>query len=123
MKYAVEVNKLQKSFGKLDVLKDVTFKVREGEILALLGPNGAGKTTTVNILSTLLQPDKGSAQVAGYELCQKDTKSDQRSVSLDSFAAVDEYLTGRENYSYDRAALPYGQFYYSCSGKRSSREV
>jgi ABC-2 type transport system ATP-binding protein len=97
MKYAVEVTDLQKSFGKSRVLKDVNFKVKEGEILALLGPNGAGKTTTVNILSTLLQPDEGRASVAGFDVVSKGHKVRATIGLTGQFAAVDEYLTGREN--------------------------
>ncbi len=97
MKYAVKVTNLQKSFGNLAVLKDVSFTVKEGEILALLGPNGAGKTTTVNILSTLLLPDEGEAHVAGHNVLTHGAKV-RASIGLTGqFAAVDEYLTGREN--------------------------
>lgn len=94
---AIEVKGLKKSFGELQVLNDVSFKIGEGQILALLGPNGAGKTTTVNILSTLLSQDSGEAIVMG-----KNTLIDggdvRASIGLTGqFAAVDEYLTGREN--------------------------
>ena len=96
-KNAIEVNHLKKSFGELTVLKDVTFSAATGEILALLGPNGAGKTTTINILSTLLLPDSGTATVAGHNVVKKGDKV-RASIGLTGqFAAVDEYLTGREN--------------------------
>lgn len=93
----ISVNNLSKSFGKVKVLRGISFDVKQGTILALLGPNGAGKTTTINILSTLLLPDGGSAAVAGYEI---KTKADKVRASIGltgQFAAVDEYLTGREN--------------------------
>ncbi|MDQ2973091.1 MAG: ATP-binding cassette domain-containing protein [bacterium] len=96
-KYAVEVSGLHKSYGKLQVLKEVNFKVPRGEILALLGPNGAGKTTTIRMLSTLLKPDSGSMKVNGFNTA---TKGQQVRASIGltgQFAAVDEYLTGREN--------------------------
>lgn len=94
---AIEVEKLTKSFGKLNVLTGVDFTVKRGSILALLGPNGAGKTTTVRILSTLLKPDGGRASIQGYDVVKQ---ADQvRSVIglTGQFAAVDEYLTGQEN--------------------------
>lgn len=96
-KNAIEVAQLKKAFGELQVLKDVTFSVASGEILALLGPNGAGKTTTINILSTLLLPDSGKAHIAGHDVVRSGDKV-RASIGLTGqFAAVDEYLTGREN--------------------------
>lgn len=94
---AIKVNKLQKSYGKLKVLKGVTFTVKRGEILALLGPNGAGKTTTIRILSTLLQPDGGTASINGHDVVQ-DAAGTRASIGLTGqYAAVDGYLTGEEN--------------------------
>ncbi|MDQ3093738.1 MAG: ATP-binding cassette domain-containing protein [bacterium] len=96
-KYAVEVSGLHKSYGKLKVLNNVNFKVPRGEILALLGPNGAGKTTTIRILSTLLKADSGSIKVNGFNPV-KSGQQVRASIGLTGqFAAVDEYLTGREN--------------------------
>jgi len=97
MSYAIEVKKLQKSFGELKVLKSISFKVNEGSILAVLGPNGAGKTTTINILSTLMHADSGKASIAGCDV-EKDADKVRGLIGLTGqFAAVDEYLTGREN--------------------------
>ena len=59
---------LRKSYRATTVLDGVDLDVRRGEIFALLGPNGAGKTTTVNILTTLLHPDAGTATVAGIDV-------------------------------------------------------
>ena len=56
---SIVVKDLHKSYKDLRVLQGGSFSVKKGDILALLGPNGAGKTTTINILSTLLQSDKG----------------------------------------------------------------
>jgi ABC-2 type transport system ATP-binding protein len=94
---AVVVRSLRKSYGKLKVLKGVSFGVKQGTILALLGPNGAGKTTTIKILSTLLNADGGTAKVAGYDVA-KDPSGVRNNIGLTGqYAAVDEYLTGREN--------------------------
>jgi ABC-2 type transport system ATP-binding protein len=95
--HTIEVVNLTKSFGSIKVLKDISFAAKKGEILALLGPNGAGKTTTINILSTLLRPDGGTATVNGHDVIRSGDKV-RASIGLTGqFAAVDEYLTGREN--------------------------
>ncbi|WP_081683852.1 ATP-binding cassette domain-containing protein [Granulicoccus phenolivorans] len=94
---AIEVRDLRKSFGQQTILAGLDLTVRRGEILALLGPNGAGKTTTINILSTLLRPDAGSARVAGFDTVA-DAEQVKRRISLTGqSAAVDEVLTGTEN--------------------------
>ncbi len=94
---AIEVNNLQKSFKDTLAVKDVSFSVPAGSIVALLGPNGAGKTTTVNMLCTLLKPDGGSATVNGHDVVA-DSAAVRRSIMLTGqFAALDESLTGREN--------------------------
>jgi ABC-2 type transport system ATP-binding protein len=94
---AILVRGLHKSYGDLQVLKGVDFSVARGSIFALLGSNGAGKTTAVRILATLLKPDAGTAQVAGYDVVAQ-PRQVRESISLTGqFAAVDEILTGREN--------------------------
>jgi ABC-2 type transport system ATP-binding protein len=94
---AIQVKGLRRSFKDTEVLKDVDFEVRRGEIFALLGSNGAGKTTTINILSTLLKPDGGSASVCGFDV-EREPDQVRESISLTGqFAAVDGILTGREN--------------------------
>lgn len=94
---AIQAKGLQKSFKDTEVLKKVDFEVQRGEIFALLGSNGAGKTTTINILSTLLKPNGGSANVCGFDVVRQ--AGDVRNhISLTGqFAAVDGILTGREN--------------------------
>lgn len=97
MSAAIEVSGLTKHFGEVKALDGISFEVEQGSVLGLLGPNGSGKTTTVRILSTLLQPDSGSAKVGGFDVVDQD--DDVRSVIglTGQYAAVDEYLTGREN--------------------------
>jgi len=94
---AIEVRGLTKKFGKQIVLDRIDLTVQQGEIFALLGPNGAGKTTLINILSTLINPDAGSARVASYDI-ERNKEEVKGSISLTGqFAAVDEMLTGEEN--------------------------
>ncbi|WP_405438963.1 ATP-binding cassette domain-containing protein [Streptomyces avidinii] len=94
---AIYAEGLVKTFGDVRALDGVDLDVPEGTVLGLLGPNGAGKTTTVRVLTTLLRPDSGKAVVAGIDVL-KHPDEVRRSIGLSGqFAAVDEYLTGREN--------------------------
>ncbi|MFH9978359.1 ATP-binding cassette domain-containing protein [Streptomyces sp. NPDC017179] len=94
---AIYAEGLVKTFGDVRALDGVDLDVPEGTVLGLLGPNGAGKTTTVRCLTTLLRPDSGKAVVAGLDVL-KHPNEVRRSIGLSGqFAAVDEYLTGREN--------------------------
>ncbi|GAB4584561.1 ATP-binding cassette domain-containing protein [Nocardia sp. IFM 10818] len=93
----VIVEGVEKSFGTVQALRGITFKAAPGEVLGILGPNGAGKTTTVNILSTLIAPDAGRAQVAGHD-CVSEAAAVRRSIMLTGqFAALDDALSGYEN--------------------------
>ncbi|MCF3105604.1 ATP-binding cassette domain-containing protein [Streptomyces roseoverticillatus] len=94
---AIYAEGLVKTFGDVRALDGVDLDVPEGTVLGLLGPNGAGKTTAVRVLTTLIKPDSGSASVAGIDVLRKPDEV-RRSIGLSGqFAAVDEYLTGREN--------------------------
>lgn len=86
-----------KSFGDVHALRGVSLSAPTGSVLGVLGPNGAGKTTAVRILTTLLRPDAGTAQVAGIDVA-KDPQALRSQIGLaGQYAAVDEYLTGAEN--------------------------
>ncbi|GGU78085.1 daunorubicin resistance protein DrrA family ABC transporter ATP-binding protein [Streptomyces albospinus] len=105
-----------KTFGEVRALDGVDLDVPEGTVLGMLGPNGAGKTTAVRVLTTLLRPDRGTARVAGIDvLAHPDAV--RRSIGLSGqFAAVDEYLTGREN------LVMVGQL-YQMSGRDAKRRA
>ncbi len=83
--------------GVVRALDGLHLEVEEGTVLGLLGPNGAGKTTAVRILATLLQPDAGTAWVAGVDVLRHPAQVRERIGLSGQFAAVDEYLTGFEN--------------------------
>ena len=88
---------LVKKYGDVVALDGLDLSVPEGTVYGLLGPNGAGKTTTVRILTTLLLPDAGTATVDGLDVVKK-PNAVRRIIGLTGqYAAVDEYLTGREN--------------------------
>ena len=94
---AIVTEGLRRHFGPIKAVDGVDLAAPAGTVLGLLGPNGAGKTTIVRILTTLLDPDGGSARVAGYDVV-RDAEALRSLIGLaGQYAAVDENLTGREN--------------------------
>jgi ABC-2 type transport system ATP-binding protein len=94
---AIQARGLVKKYGDVTALDGVDITVPTGSVLGLLGPNGAGKTTIVRILTTLLRPDAGTAEVAGIDVLTN-PREVRRNLGLSGqYAAVDEYLTGFEN--------------------------
>lgn len=93
----LEVSGVHKKLGRREIIKGISFDVKEGEIFGFLGPNGAGKTTTIRMLVGLIKPDKGSITICGHDVV-RNTKS-----ALSNVGAVVEnpelyaYLTGRQN--------------------------
>jgi ABC-2 type transport system ATP-binding protein len=94
---AVETTGLRKSYGDVQALGGVDLRIDPGMVFGLLGPNGAGKTTAVRILTTLLQPDEGSARVAGFDVVREPARVREHIGLAGQYAAVDENLTGFEN--------------------------
>lgn len=88
---------LVKRYGDVTALDGLDLAVPEGTVLGLLGPNGAGKTTAVRILTTLLEPDAGSVEVAGIDVLADPHEARRRIGVSGQYAAVDEHLTGFEN--------------------------
>jgi ABC-2 type transport system ATP-binding protein len=94
---AIEVRNLSKGYKGLPVLSDVSFTVGHGTVFALLGANGSGKTTTINILTTLINGDGGTASVAGFDVATQPARVREQISVTGQFAAVDHLLTAREN--------------------------
>ncbi len=95
--YAIRVEALNKSFGKVHALRGIDFVVPRGSVLGVLGPNGAGKTTAVRILTTLLPPNSGRAFIEGHDVVH-DAAAVRRVIALAGQAtAIQIELTGREN--------------------------
>lgn len=96
MAAAVIIEHLQKSYGDVLALKDISFTVKPGEIFGLLGPNGAGKTTTIRCLCTLAKPDGGRIEVSGIPVIEKPKAARRRLGYVAQEVAIDKVLTGRE---------------------------
>jgi ABC-2 type transport system ATP-binding protein len=97
MSDAVVARGLVKRYGSVTALDGLDLTVPQGTVLGVLGPNGAGKTTAVRVLTTLLDPDEGSASVAGVDVLRHPDQV-RRLIGLSGqYAAVDEHLTGYEN--------------------------
>jgi ABC-2 type transport system ATP-binding protein len=93
---AVLIEKLQKRYGSVEAVKNVSFQVEPGEIFGLLGPNGAGKTTTLRVLCTLTTPDAGKIEVSGISVVDNPRGARQRLGYVAQEVTLDKVLTGRE---------------------------
>lgn len=93
----IRVEQLVKKFDELTAVDDVSFSISEGEIFGFLGPNGAGKTTILSILSTLLQPTSGIAEVNGFEVTSNQNEVRRSIGMVFQDPTLDEELTAREN--------------------------
>ncbi|WUH90770.1 ATP-binding cassette domain-containing protein [Streptomyces sp. NBC_00433] len=94
---AITVSGLSKRFGPVTALESVDFEVQPGTVLGLLGPNGAGKSTAIRILTTILAPSGGRAEVLGHDVVRKPATVRGLIGLAGQYAAVDRNLTGREN--------------------------
>ncbi|MBX2862502.1 MAG: ATP-binding cassette domain-containing protein [Leptolyngbyaceae cyanobacterium MAG.088] len=93
---AVVIENLQKHYGDVQAVKDVSLQIEPGEIFGLLGPNGAGKTTTIRCLCTLTLPDAGKLEVMGVSVVAEPRQVRQRLGYIAQEVALDKVLTGRE---------------------------
>ena len=96
----IEVSNLYKLFGKVTALSQVTFKAEDGVVTGLLGPNGAGKTTTLRILTTLIQPDSGTAMIDGQDVARDPLEARRRIGVLPDLRGLYPRLTSREHIEY-----------------------
>ena len=93
---AVLIENLQKSYGSVEAVKNVSLQIEPGEIFGLLGPNGAGKTTTLRVLCTLSTPDAGKVEVSGVSVVDHPRIARQKLGYVAQEVALDKVLTGRE---------------------------
>jgi ABC-2 type transport system ATP-binding protein len=95
--YAIKVDDLTKTFNGNTAVDHISFTVDTGELFGLLGPNGAGKTTTINMLTTLLKPTSGYAEVVGHNVVQERDAVRNNIGIVFQETALDNRLTGNEN--------------------------
>jgi ABC-2 type transport system ATP-binding protein len=116
---AILLEGVHKSYGKIHALAGLDLVAEEGGVLSILGPNGAGKTTAVRILTTLLKPDRGRAEVAGLDVVKHASRVRARIGLAGQYAAVDELLTGYENLKM------FGQLYHlpGAAAKQRAHEL
>lgn len=112
----IQVNSLSKSFGEVRALNRVSFAAPDGMITGLLGPNGAGKSTTVRIISGILDPDDGEAQVDGLSTHAERVAAQSRIGVLSDKRGLYQRLTSRENVRY------YGRL-HGLSGSALENEI
>ena len=104
MNNIIVISHLNKSFGEVKAVQDLSFKVKEGELFAFLGVNGAGKSTTINIMCGQLAKDSGEVRIDGFDL-SKDPDSIKRSLGVVfQNSVLDKDLSVRDNLQ-SRAAL------------------
>src|SRR5579863_2025507 len=95
--YTIDVRGLNKRFGSKHVVKDVSLRVRRGEIFGFLGPNGSGKTTTIRMVCGLLKPDSGTGTCLGYDIVRERWEIKRRAGYMTQRFSFWEDLTIAEN--------------------------
>jgi ABC-2 type transport system ATP-binding protein len=93
---AVLIEKLQKRYGAVEAVREVSLSIEPGEIFGLLGPNGSGKTTTLRCLCTLTEPDSGRVEVSGVSVLAYPKQARRKLGYVAQEVAIDKVLTGRE---------------------------
>ena len=71
----IEVKNVTKKYGKFKAVDDISFTVKDGEVVGFLGPNGAGKSTTMNMITGFIEPTEGTIIVNGYDIMKKTKKA------------------------------------------------
>lgn len=113
---AIEVKDLVKTYGQHEAVRNISFKVGEGEFFAFLGENGAGKSTTINILCTILQKTSGSVQILGHSI-DSETDAVRREIGIVfQNSVLDDRLTVAQNL-YTRGS------YYGMSRRETSARI
>ncbi|HRF49879.1 MAG TPA: ATP-binding cassette domain-containing protein [Anaerolineales bacterium] len=115
MKNILVARDLRKTYGENEAVKGVSFEIKAGEIFSLLGPNGAGKTTTISMLSGLIAPTAGDADIAGHSIVRDSLRVRERIGVVPQEIALYDDLTARENLTF------WGQMYGLSGGRLKTR--
>lgn len=97
MSTVLKLDKVYKSYGKVQVIKGISFEVSEGEIYGFLGANGSGKTTTIRMITGLIKPDKGNVYINGYDVQKQFVKAVDSMGCIVENPDLYEDFTGRQN--------------------------
>ena len=97
MKNLVEVKNLKKNYGTKKAVRDISFNIKENEILGLLGPNGSGKTTTIGMLLGLLKPSYGEILIDGKKIEENRIETLQKINFISPYIELPKKLTVRQN--------------------------
>ena len=105
MKNLVEVKNLKKSYGSKEAVRNISFEIKENEILGLLGPNGSGKTTTIGMMLGLLKPSNGEILIDGKKIEENRIETLQKINFISPYIELPKKLTVKEN------LIVYGKLY------------
>ena len=94
--HVIQTTNLTKKYGEFRAVDNISFSIRKGEIFGLLGPNGAGKSTTIMMLTTLLKPSSGRAEICGHDVAKEPNKVRKSISAVFQDHTSDDWLTGRE---------------------------
>ena len=113
----IEAHNLQKHFGRVTAVRDVSLRASDGRITGLLGPNGAGKSTTLRILYSVIAPESGDALIDGVSVVSQPLEARRRMGVLPHNAGIYPHLSARENIAY------FGALHGLSSKERTARTI
>src|SRR5215471_17954561 len=96
----IEINSLTKAFGEFTAVRDLSFRVRPGEVLGLVGPNGAGKTTTLRALAGIIPPSSGGVSIGGHDLLKDPINAKRQLAFFPDEPRLFDYLTVRQHLTF-----------------------
>ncbi len=105
MENLVEVKNLKKNYGSIEAVKDISFNIKENEIIGLLGPNGSGKTTTIGMMLGLLKPSNGEILIDGKKIEENRIEILQKINFISPYIELPKKLTVKQN------LIVYGKLY------------
>src|SRR5262245_25202586 len=96
----IEIDGLTKTFGNFSAVRNLSFKVRPGDVLGLVGPNGAGKTTTLRAMVGIIPPTQGSIRIAGHDLKEEPLAAKRALAFFPDEPRLFDYLSVRQHLAF-----------------------